>query len=257
VTNEAATDLRRYVEATRLDAAEVARRTAAIHADVLGKSKYLDGPNFTVVHPADVKLLFDAYDAAFFDGRIRRSLGESALEFGLSRRMTRAGGQTRRFRDQRTKVLTYEISVATSILFGCFRDDDHRPIVASGIVCRDRLDATQRVMEHEIAHLIEFAAWGESSCNQPRFQTLTLNFFAHTDNRHNLITPRERIAVKYGIKPGTTVRFRFEGIEHTGIVNRINKRATVLVEDPKGQRYSNGKHYIKFYMPAGSLTRVE
>ena len=53
------------------------------------------------------------------------------------------------------------------------------------------------------------------------------------------------------------VRFRFEGVERTGIVNRISKRATVLVEDPEGQRYSNGKHYIKFYVPVQLLEAVK
>jgi hypothetical protein len=63
--------------------------------------------------------------------------------------------------------------------------------------------------------------------------------------------------VRFGIKPGMAVRFRFDGVEHTGIVNRISKRATVLVEDREGQRYSDGKHYIKFYVPVQSLKAVE
>jgi hypothetical protein len=52
-------------------------------------------------------------------------------------------------------------------------------------------------------------------------------------------------------------RFTFEGVKRTGIVNRISKRATVLVEDREGQRYSNGKHYIKFYVPVQLLQAVE
>ena len=53
------------------------------------------------------------------------------------------------------------------------------------------------------------------------------------------------------------VRFRFDGVQHTGIVNRIRKRATVLVEDREGQRYSDGKHYIKFYVPVQFLEAAE
>ena len=63
--------------------------------------------------------------------------------------------------------------------------------------------------------------------------------------------------MKFGIKPGMLVRFRFDGVEHTGIVNRISKRATVLVEDGRGVRYTNGKHYAKFYVPVQSLEAVE
>jgi hypothetical protein len=68
-----------------------------------------------------------------------------------------------------------------------------------------------------------------------------------------LITPRERAMVKFGIRPGMKVRFRFDGAEHQGIVNRINKRATVLVEDRQGAPYSDGKRYAKFYVPVPLL----
>ena len=112
-------------------------------------------------------------------------------------------------------------------------------------------------MEHEMVHLIEMLLWDESSCARSRFQSITRRFFGHTENMHQLITPRERAIVKFGIRPGMKVRFRFEGAERTGIVNRISKRATVLVEDDRGQRYTNGKHYAKFYVPVQSLEAAE
>jgi len=54
-----------------------------------------------------------------------------------------------------------------------------------------------------------------------------------------------------------TVRFRFDGVERKGVVNRINKRATVLVEDRRGEQYSDGKRYAKFYVPVQMLEAVE
>ena len=36
-------------------------------------------------------------------------------------------------------------------------------------------------------------------------------------------------------------------------MNRITKRATVLVEDPQGILYSDGKHYKAFYIPLPML----
>ena len=41
------------------------------------------------------------------------------------------------------------------------------------------------------------------------------------------------------------------------LVNRITRRATILVEHPKGQSYSDGKRYLKFYIPLPLLRRVE
>ena len=112
-------------------------------------------------------------------------------------------------------------------------------------------------MEHELVHLIEMMLWSKSSCAKPRFHSITLRFFGHTENKHRLITPKEKAIVKYGIKPGMTVRFRFDGLERKGIVNRINKRVTVLVEDHRGRRYSDGKRYAKFYVPVQLLEAVE
>ena len=171
--------------------------------------------------------------------------------------MTSSGGQTVHSTSRANGTEWYEISVSTTILFGCFEGDDHRPVTASGIVCRDRLDALQRVMEHELVHLVELLLWKGSSCNRSRFHSITLRLFGHTENRHQLITPREKAIVKYGIKPGMAVRFRFDGVEHKGIVNRIHKRATVLVEDRHGERYSDGKRYTKFYVPVQLLQATE
>lgn len=249
-------DLLNIVETTRLDTKTISERTARIHADVLNNSNWLDAPNFTSIHPDDLAMLFHEYDRAFFDGNIRRSLGDTQLEFDLSKRMTSAGGSTTR-RKHRCGRPWFEIKVSTPILFGSFRDDDHRPITTSGILCRDRLDAMQRVMEHEIVHLIEWWLWDESSCSKSRFHSITRRFFGHTENKHKLITPRERALAQYGIRAGMKVRFRFDGVEHLGIVNRVTKRATVLVEDQHGARYSDGKHYSKFYIPVQMLEAVE
>jgi hypothetical protein len=250
-------ELLQIVESTTLDAQQIAGRTAQIHAVVLSKSRYINAPNFTKIHPADLEMLFAEYDDAFFGRQVKESLGTTPLHFGLSKRMTSAGGKTTSYTDRRSGSRRYEISVSTTILFGCFHDDDHRPITASGLVCRDRLDALLRIMEHELVHLIEVLLWDRSGCSQARFHSITRRLFGHTENKHQLITPRERAIVKFGIKPGMLVRFRFDGVEHTGIVNRISKRATVLVEDGRGVRYTNGKHYAKFYVPVQSLEAVE
>ena len=64
-------NLLRIVESTTLDAEQSSASTAQIHAVVLTKSKYIDVPNFTKIHPADLELLFAEYDHEFFDGQHR------------------------------------------------------------------------------------------------------------------------------------------------------------------------------------------
>jgi hypothetical protein len=246
-------DLLQLVEGSSFDAQQINDRTAQIHAAVLGRSNYLDAANFTTIHPSDLELLFTAYDVHFFDEKLQARLGAQPLRFGLSQRMTSAGGKTTSFTDRRTGSRRFEISVSTALLFGCFNDDDHRPIVVSGIPCRNRLEALQRVLEHELVHLVEVLLWDKSSCAQARFHSIAQRFFGHTSWVHQLITPREQAFVKFGIRPGMLVRFYFEGVERVGLVNRVGKRATVLVEDDQGQPYANGKRYAKFYVPVQFL----
>jgi predicted metal-binding protein len=255
--NDMPANLLQIVESTTLDVDMISARTARIHSVVLSKSDYIDNPNFTCIHPADLELLFAEYDTEFFDGQIKQTLGSIPLRFGLSKRMTSSGGKTTCYADRASNRRRYEIKVSTTILFGCFDGSDHRPISCSGILCRDRVDALQRVMEHELVHLIEMLLWDKSSCSHARFHSITRRFFSHTENKHQLITPREKAMVQYGILPGMKVRFPFDGVQHQGVVNRINKRATVLVEDRRGERYSDGKTYAKFYVPVQLLEAME
>jgi hypothetical protein len=104
-------------------------------------------------------------------------------------------------------------------------------------------------MEHEIVHLVEMLLWSHSQCSARRFQSIAKRFFGHTDYTHQLITPRERAMTEYGIRAGDRVRFRFDGKHVEGVVNRITKRATVLVEHARGELYSDGKKYQKYYVP--------
>jgi hypothetical protein len=237
----------------------VVERTSEIFERVLRDSAFLDGANFTVFHPQDLRRMFDLYDRFFFQQSCREALGDAPLHFSISKRMTRSAGTTTR-REQRHLLSgsvrrEYTISVSGTLLFQTFCGEE-RTVTVSGLVCHNRMQALQRVMEHEMVHLIEMLLWTHSSCAAPRFQTITSRLFGHTQHTHELITPREKAWTKYQIRPGDQVRFRFDGHHYTGIVNRITKRATILVEDPRGPRYSNGRHYRKFYVPVQMLEKV-
>ena len=254
------TDVQQFIETTQLSSEEITARTREICDTILRESEHIDGGNFTGIHPADVERLFDLYDGLFFDGGSRKLLGDTPMDFRLSKRMTQSGGKAsrRELRDPSGMVVRteYEIVVSTTLLFQTFQED-HRSVVMSGIVCCDRLAALQRVIEHEMTHLIEMLIWVDSSCSAPRFQSIANRFFGHTDHRHQLITPREQALTKFGIKAGDRVSFRLDGQHHVGLVNRITKRATVLVEDESGEPHSNGKRYRKFYVPIGMLEPVD
>ncbi len=253
-------DMANRLQVGQLTDGDIEQRRQAIYRELLKASKDLDKGNFDAIHDNDLQRLFDLYDRYFFDGHINRLIEgiPPLLTFRLSRRMTRAAGHTafRRYQTADGEWLDhYEIVVAIDLLFDNF-DDNHRTIRMSGEVCKDRLSALQRIMEHEMVHLLEFLVWGKSSCSRERFQGIVRRFFGHRIFTHDLITVGERASVRHGIRPGSRVRFVLDGKTLEGMVNRITRRATVLVEDENGKRYSDGRCYRKYYVPLPLLEVV-
>ena len=224
--------------------------TDEIGRDLLNRSAHLHEPNFSKIGPDDLASLFSAYDGRFLDDLCGRILGPDTLSFRLSGRMTRAGGKTTRF-ERRGGAPRFEIAVATSILFDGFGEDD-REVTACGLPCRNRLEALQRIFEHELVHLAEMLCWGASHCGRSRFQGIARRLFLHRAHTHQLITRCER-AAQEGIVVGARVAFAFRGRPLTGRVNRITKRATVLVEDARAPRWSDGRRYQRYYVSLGKL----
>jgi hypothetical protein len=224
---------------------------------VLQRSRRIRAGNFAALEVDDLRLLVDLYDAEFFGGLLGRMLrGDGAGELVLrgSSRMTHAVGKTvqrrRRVGSPAGPVerVDYEIAVSTLLLFQTFREAG-RPVTVGGLACRDRLEALQRILEHELLHLAEFLARGRTSCARPHFHALSRRIFGHEGSAHDLVTPREVAAERHGIRVGDRVRFEHEGNSCSGRVNRITRRATVLVEDPRGSLFSDGKTYAIFYVP--------
>lgn len=253
-------ELRRLVETSLVLRADAEQRIESIARRVLNSSRHIDQPNFVAISDDDVACLFALYDQTFFGGACRRALDEmgSPVDFRVSPRMTRAGGKTTRIVPRVSlgvsPVPRFEIAISSTLLFQTFADVE-RPIKVTGLPCRNRLEALQRIFEHELIHLVEMLLWQASCCAAPRFKSIAGRFFGHTESNHQLITPDERARARFGIRPGDRVRFTLEGISYIGIVNRVTRRATILVEDARGPRYSDGKRYAKYYIPLGMLQR--
>ena len=255
--NQADEPLLPRVAALRFDAETVAARTARIHQLVLEQSGHMREGNFTSIATGDLVCLFDLYNVDFFGGLLKQLLQQrgTPLFFKLSRRMTSAGGKTYLYH-RHGRPTHYEIGISTTLLYQTFADVQ-RTVRVNGLVCKDRLEALQRIFEHELLHLLELLVWGRSSCAESNFKALAGNIFAHSDTTHDLVTPRERAHAAHGIRPGDTVEFTHEGTRHRGIVNRITRRATVLVEDSRGIPHNDGKRYLKFYVPLTQLKKAD
>ena len=183
------------------------------------------------------------------------------LGFRVSSRMTRAGGKTIRTRPRPTRKVPappphYEIAVSSTLLFQTF-GDIARPVEVVGLACRDRLDALQRIFEHELIHLAEFLATGSSSCSAAPFQAVARSMFGHLKAVHDLVTPRELAEATHALRVGDLASFEHDGLRRIGRINRITRRATVLVESPNGRPFTDGRRYETYYVPLAMLRKVE
>jgi len=222
-------------------------KTRTIYTRILNRTG-IDKGNFTRIWRRDLETIFELYDQGFFGGFFTKNCGDR-LYFRLSRRMTKSGGMTKFYREEGK----YEISLAINLIFQTFHDVD-REIRVNGIVCHDRLEATMRIFEHEMIHLLEFVLFGNSSCSRPRFRKLSRCIFGHTDVTHRLVTQEERAHKKFKLKVGDAVSFDYEGKMYTGFIHRITRRATVFVKDPVGGFTDRrGNRYVKYYIPLESL----
>ena len=149
----------------------------------------------------------------------------------------------------------YEISVSTTLLFSTFQNVE-REVIVGGLLCHDRLEALQRIFEHELLHLAEFLGWGRSSCSAENFHMLSRRIFAHEGVSHDLVTRASRPLWPLTYASATrSVSSMTESTLSHGRVNRITRRATVLVESPRGESFSDGRRYLTFYVPLPLLRK--
>ena len=255
--------LKRLLAGVQHPPTAVAEKVRGVYHDLLRQSPRIRSGNFTQFADPDLALLFDLYDERFFAGGLRRLLSAAAspLSFRTSRRLTRTAGTTTRFQARRPRTGAalapprYEIAVSAPLMFQTFHDVQ-RSVRVNGLACADRVEALQRVFEHELIHLLEMLLWTRSSCSAARFKGLVWNYFGHTATKHDLITQGERASNRFGVRLGDRVTFVFDGVRCIGVVNRITQRATILVESAAGTVYTDGKRYEKFYIPLGLLEKA-
>jgi len=205
--------------------------------------------NFRAIAFGDLELLFKLYDVLCFDNLFKRTMA-GKVSFSFSPRMTSAGAKVMVFKNG-----LYRLTVSSHLLYQGFKENAP-PVTVNGVVCTDRLAVLQRLVEHEMIHLYEFSLFGNSSCKQKRFKEIALAKFGHPETTHRLVTVRQRALTELNMRIGDKVTFEFDGKQVSGFINRITKRATVLVLHPKGTlRDRQGNRYRRYYVPLRDLTK--
>ncbi len=247
--------LAEIVKHRRLTALESSKNSERVFNKAIVSSPTIDQPNFTQLAGQDIRSLFDLIDDHFFDGQVNQTLVELnyPLRTRLSRRMTSSGGITTMSRPSNSYAAKeFEIAVSSTLLFQSFRNE--KTISVTGVRCHNRLEALQRIVEHEMIHVVEMLLWHDSNCAAGRFRGIAGRLFGHRQSSHQLLTPMEVAERDHGIEVGSRVRFRFNGRCFEGFVNRVTRRATVLVPDARGVPYDDGSRYLKYYVPISELS---
>ncbi len=240
-----------FKKAFGLSSTDIVKRRNQVFTSLLNQSKKVSQPNFCRIGSEDLAILFDLYDRIFFKGWLSEILdrsGQKPLSFRLSTKMTRKGGSFVIYRSGK-----FQITVAVNLLYQQFKKSKSAVIV-NGLTCANRLTALQAVLEHEITHLAETLLWTRTSCKKAQFKGMAHSVFGHTEHVHKMLTTDRLAVIEYGIEVGTKVSFGFKGQEYQGFVNRITKRATVLVKHTEGPLYSDGHRYKKYLVPLGDLS---
>ena len=257
--------LSQLVQNLNLEPATIQWLRCNIASRVMRESSSLRDINFTTINTRDLFELFCCYDEHFFEGRLA-PIFESKncqLNFRLSSRMTSTGGMTtyrRRAKSrlsvrQRLVERQFEIAVSSTLLFNT--DFEARQVKVGGLVTDHRLDALQRIFEHELIHLLEMVLWEDSSCAKQRFKGIVHRLFGHVESHHQMLTPSESARAEMGIAIGDKVSFDHRGRLMTGFVNGINRRATVLVPDKNtGELFDDNRRYQRYYVPLERLKPV-
>ena len=229
----------------------IQRTNRKIYRQILRESENMDQGNFNAIAVKDFARLFELYDLHFFD-RYFHNQYNGKIFFRLSERMTKAGGKIAYAKG--TDI--YTIYLSTALIFQTFGGVT-REVTVNGIICRDRLEATMRILEHEIIHLLELVFFDSTSCSKPRFKRLSQNIFSHTEVTHRLVTQAELAQEQHNLGVGSTVSFEYGGDTHRGVISCITKRATVMVRDRAGDfRDLQGDRYSKYYIPLENLKHV-
>ena len=245
--------LQGFNKAFGLSNTAIAKRRSQIFTSLLSQSKKVSRPNFCRIDPEDLAVLFEFYDRIFFKGWLSDAvdkLGYKPPSFRLSTKMTRKGGSFVIYSSRKL-----QITIAISLLYQQFKNSKSAVIV-NGLTCSNRLTALQAVFEHEITHLAETLLWARTSCKKARFKEMAYSVFGHTEYVHKMLTTDRLAMLEHGIEVGTKVIFKLKGQEYQGFVNRITKRATVLVEHTNGLLYSDKRKYKKYLVPLADLKPI-
>lgn len=236
---------------------EINGKRREIIRKITDHSPNIKNETIRTISSGDLHLIFGLYDEIFLDDWFGQYF-KGEIKFSLSRRMTKSAGITicpKRVNGEMYSPSSFEIRIGIDFFLNYDLLECDK--VVCGIKTDNSLEALLVVFEHELCHVLEFIHFSSSSCQGEQFKALARNIFGHSESHHQLPTHKSIVADKLGIRVGDRVCFIYENKEYKGTVSNINKRATVMVKDRRGQFVDkDGRRYVKFYVPPELLKKM-
>lgn len=241
----------------KLESENTADKRRIIRKCLISLSQNIECGEIKAISQEDLILLFKLYDKYFFNEYFKNNF-KGKINFSVSNKMTRSAGKMmvpKNLASLKEEVEKYELRIGVNFFF--HYDELKRKKTVNGIETEDALHALLMVFEHELIHFLEFYVYKESNCKKDRFKAIAYNIFGHTDVYHSLPTIKEITGEKFGIKLGDRVCFIHDKNKIVGVVNSINKRASIMVLDKNGDYVDKYKNrYFKYYVPINLLNKI-
>ncbi len=240
----------------KYDLETIDKKRELVKNKLFEESKFIKTVDFKEISEYDLFLIYGLYDEIFLQSWFKKNF-KGIITFKLSKQLSRSAGNTKtkkNINELKEENIEFEIKISANHLLNF--DKINRSKFVGGIEAKSKLDSLMLVFEHELCHVIEFLHYKKSDCSKQVFKDIIFNLFGQHETTHKLVSAKEVDYHKYKLLVGDNVLFNYEGIEIHGIINKINKRATVMSPNKYGNYVDKkGQHYTKYYVPLSCLTK--
>lgn len=207
--------------------------------------------NMEQIRKDDLRALTELYDEILLNGIIKRMFKGSKwkLDFDIS-------GATRSAGLCKTIGCSYTISISWPVFKDLFKSgskEEHYSI--NGILCYNKLECLQVVLEHELMHMISDTAPDIPNPIPARdrvysahgllFKQLVMAFYGHTGVTHSLHIDQSKVSSKSDFEMGDVVNFELASGENlTGRIIKMNP-VTAVILTAEGLKYKSSYRPLK------------
>ena len=200
-------------------------------------TKYIESKNksfFKTPEIEDLRYLFDLYDSRYFSGHLSKHFD---VKFSFSVKISRAPGILR-YGNGRSEIM---FLFSTPMIFEAY-DEKASNYTIRGVTYKDPSEVVMSILEHEIAHIVEYVMHGATNCTKEKYRKIAFDLFGHIDSEEVIKADLRKKQLSQSFKIGDEVIFPYFTKTFRGTITNIRTKVTVEVSSV----YSTKKYYVSF-----------